>query len=217
MNQKTRKLIILAMLSALSFVVMLVGRVPMVLFLKYDPKDVIITIGGFIYGPLAAAAISAVVSLVEMVTASDTGIYGLIMNIVSTCSFACVAAYIYKKKHNLFGAVLGLVISCIVMSGVMLLWNYFITPHYLGQPQEAVAAMLLPVFLPFNLIKGGLNAAITMLIYKPVVSALRKANMLEASNSQQTTERKGFFSVGTALASLFVIICLIMLVIIIWK
>ena len=43
---------------------------------------------------------------------------------------------------------------------------------------EAVAAMLLPVFLPFNLIKGGINAALTMLIYKPVTRALRSAHLL---------------------------------------
>ena len=217
MNQKTKKLTMLAMLVALSYVVMLVGRIPMVMFLKYDPKDVIITIGGFIYGPLSAAAISAIVSLVEMVTASDTGFYGLIMNIVSTCSFACTASLIYKKKRTLFGAVSGLIIGCLIMTGVMLLWNYFITPHYLLQPQEVVASMLLPVFLPFNLIKGGLNAAITMLLYKPVVSALRGAKLVEESNNTSTQGKRRFLTLGTTLASIFIIICLIMIVMLIWK
>ena len=44
----TKKLTVLAMLAALSFIVMVVGRIPVVLFLKYDPKDVVITIAGFI-------------------------------------------------------------------------------------------------------------------------------------------------------------------------
>ncbi len=217
MNQKTKKLTMLAMLAALSYVVMLVGRIPMVMFLKYDPKDVIITIGGFIYGPLSAAAISAIVSLVEMVTASDTGFYGLIMNIISTCSFACTASLIYKKKRTLFGAVSGLIIGCLFTTGVMLLWNYFITPHYLLQPQEVVASMLLPVFLPFNLIKGGLNAAIIMLLYKPVVSALRGAKLVEESNNTSTQGKRRFLTLGTTLASIFIIICLIMIVMLIWK
>lgn len=217
MNQKTKKLTILAMLAALSYIIMYVGRIPMVMFLKYDPKDVIITIGGFIYGPLSAAAISAAVSLVEMVTASDTGLYGLIMNIVSTCSFACVASLIYKKKRTLSGAVIGLIAGCLFMTGVMLLWNYFITPHYLVQPQEVVAAMLLPVFLPFNLIKGGLNAAITMLLYKPVVSALRRANLIESSYNSKPQGKHKFLTLGTTLASLFIIVCLVMIVMIIWK
>ena len=216
-TMKTKKMTSIAMLCAISYVVMYVGRIPMVMFLKYDPKDVIITIGGFIYGPLVSCAISTVVSLVEMITASETGLYGLLMNIVSTCSFACTASLIYKKKHTLFGAVTGLIIGCLLMTGVMLLWNYFITPHYLGQPQEAVAAMLLPVFLPFNLIKGGLNASITMLIYKPVVSALRKTNLIEGSSPRTNNGKRKLLTVGTALASIFIIICLVMIVMIIWK
>lgn len=55
---------------------------------------------------------------------------------------------------------------------VMMLWNYLVAPLYMGIPREEVVKLLLPAFLPFNLIKGGLNAAITMLLYKPVVSVL---------------------------------------------
>ena len=85
--KRTKQLTTLAMLSALSYTLMAVGRVPVTLFLKYDPKDIIITIGGFIFGPLSALLISSVVSLVEMVTLSETGIIGLIMNILSTVCF----------------------------------------------------------------------------------------------------------------------------------
>ncbi len=54
MNSKSKRIIVLAMFASIAFVVMVVGRVPVVLFLKYDPKDVIITICGFIFGPLSA-------------------------------------------------------------------------------------------------------------------------------------------------------------------
>lgn len=50
MNERTKKLTTLAMLCALSYIAVAVFRIPVVLFLKYDPKDVIIAIGGFIYG-----------------------------------------------------------------------------------------------------------------------------------------------------------------------
>ena len=65
----------------------------------------------------------------------------------------------------------------------MLLWNVLITPLYLNQPREAVIGMLIPTLLPFNLGKYILNAAITMLIYKPIVTALRKANLLAPSSN----------------------------------
>ena len=183
MEKNLKKTISLAMLSAIAFAVMVVGRIPMVMFLKYDPKDVIIAIGGFIFGPLSAFIISAVVSLVEMVTVSDTGIIGCIMNIISSCSLVCTASYIYNKKRTLSGAVTGLIAGTLFTTVVMLLWNYLITPLYMGYPREDVTKLLIPVFLPFNLIKGGINTAITLLLYKPVVTALRRAKLIETSEN----------------------------------
>lgn len=62
---KTRKLTTISMLCALAYIAVFVGRIPIVLFLKYDPKDVIIVIGGLIYGPLTALAITVAVSVVQ--------------------------------------------------------------------------------------------------------------------------------------------------------
>lgn len=183
MNSNTKKLTSGAMLCAIAYVVMVIGRVPVILFLKYDPKDVIITLGGLIWGPGMACIVSAVVSLIEMFTVSDTGIIGCIMNFISTCSFACTAAFIYKKKRTLAGAVTGLVAGVIAMVCVMLLWNYLITPLYMKVTREQIVAMLPTVFLPFNLLKGGLNAAFTFLLYRPVITGLRKAGLVEASSS----------------------------------
>ncbi len=183
MKISTKKLATIGMLCAISFVVVAFIRIPVVMFLKYEPKDVIITIGGFMLGPVASFAISAVVSLVEMVTISDTGIIGCVMNLISSCGFCCAAAYIYKKRHTMAGAVMGLISGGVIMTALMLLWNYLITPLYMGYPREAVAAMLLPVFLPFNLLKSALNAGITLLIYKPVVGALRKARLIETPSA----------------------------------
>ncbi len=201
MNNKTKKLTTIGMLCAVTYVVMLVGRVPIVLFLSYDPKDIVITIGGFIFGPLVSFFIALLVAIVEMLTVSGTGIIGCIMNVISSCSFACTAAFIYKKRHNLSGAVIGLLSGCGFMLIVMLLWNYLITPIYMGYPREAVAELLLPAFLPFNLIKGGLNAAFTMLLYKPVVTALRRSHLVEGEQSTG----KAKINIGVILVSLLVI------------
>ena len=97
------------------------------------------------------------------------------------------------------------------MAVAMLLWNYIITPFYMGVPRETVAGMLLPVFLPFNLVKGGLNAALTLLLYKPIVSALRSAHLAEPSVSGKS---KGSFSVGFTLFSLAVLITFVLLLLV---
>ncbi|MDD3362262.1 MAG: ECF transporter S component [Hespellia sp.] len=210
MNNKTRKLTTVAMLCAIAYVAMVVGRIPIVLFLKYDPKDVIITLGGLIWGPLTSLSISVIVSVIEMMSVSETGILGCIMNIISTCSFACTASFIYKKKHTLSGAAIGLLAGSVTMVIVMLLWNYLITPFYMGYPREAVEKLLLPAFLPFNLLKAGLNASFTFLLYKPVISTLRKNGYIATTSNANKNKSTGLILLAVAIITTCVLLILSM-------
>ena len=197
----TKQLVTLAMLSAIAYAVMFMSKaLPSVNgFLDFDFKDVIICVGGFIYGPLAAALMSILVAFIELVTISSTGLWGFLMNCLATCAFCCTACYVYKKRHTQRGAVLGLALGVVCLVAVMLLWNFLITPIYTGYPREVVTAMLLPVFLPFNLAKGGMNMAVTLLLYKPIVTALRRAKLAPPSHSQGQPGKKG--SAGSLLFS----------------
>ena len=211
-NQKLRSMILMAMLAAVAFLLVTFIRIPVVPaapFLKYEPKDVAITIGGFLCGPMASLIISLLVSLIEMFSISDTGWIGCIMNFLSTCAFACTAALIYKKKHTVTGAVIGLVAGSVVMIIVMLLWNWLITPLYMGYPREAVAAMLVPVFLPFNALKAGLNSGIILCLYKPLTAALRKARLLPPSPRSKTKKVTGLYLFAAAL----LITCILLLLV----
>ena len=204
----------LGMLTGIAYVVMLLSKMlPSVNgFLDFDFKDVVICIGGFIFGPMSAAAISIVVALIEMMTISHTGPIGLIMNILATCSFCCTASYVYKHRHTKTGAIEGLALGVVCLVGVMLLWNYLITPIYQGVPRDVVAAMLPTVFLPFNLVKGGLNMAATLLLYKPVVSALRKAGLVAPSKSgQQKKLNAGFALFSLALLATFAVWAMVLM------
>ena len=182
-HEKMKKLTVLAMLSAIAYVAVALLRFPVVLFLSYEPKDVVIAIGGFLYGPLAALGISLVVSFIEMLTISSTGWIGFVMNFLSSAAFAGTAALLYRKKRTQGSAIAGLFGGALLMTVLMLLWNYLITPLYMGTSRSDVAAMLLPIILPFNLLKGCLNAALTALLYRPAVQALRKARLVPASDS----------------------------------
>ena len=102
----------------------------------------------------------------------------------------------------------GLLTGCAAMVAVMMLWNYFLTPLYMGYPREAVAELLLPAFLPFNLLNAGLNASVTFLLYKPVVTALRKSGFVPAASSGQAKGRP----TGLLLAAAFAAVtCLLFL------
>ena len=105
------------------------------------------------------------------------------MNIVATASFVCTACAIYKHNRTMKGAIIGLASAVVVLVVVMLAWNYFLTPIYQRIPREAIVDMLPTIFLPFNAVKGGLNMTVTLLVYKPVVDALRKAKLVPESES----------------------------------
>ena len=208
-KMSTRYMAVVAMFTAVAFVAVLLAKViPNVAgFLSYEPKDAVIVIASFIFGPMTGVIISLLVSFIEMISISTTGIYGFLMNVVSTCAFVVPAAWLYKKDHSQKGAVLGLGLGVVLMAIVMVVWNYIITPFYMGVPQEVVAGMLASVFLPFNLIKGGINAALTLLLYKPIVGALRKAGLVEPTHSSH----KGKFSLGFTLFSVAVLVTFVLL------
>lgn len=210
---KARDLTILALLAAVAYVVMYLSKlipVNVLGFLNFDLKDVIICIAGFLFGPLAAAGISLVVSLIEMVTISSTGLWGLLMNVLSTCAFVCTAALVYQRKKTIQNAILGLVAGIILMAVVMLLWNYLITPIYMKAPREQIVGLLIPIFLPFNLIKGGINAALTVLLYKPIVNALRKAKLVEPSGGKGGKSKLGVAIVAAVALVTFVLLALVL-------
>ena len=212
-RMNTKVMVSMAMLTAIAYIVMLMSKMmPSVYgFLDFDFKDVVICISGFTFGPMSAAIISIVVALIEMISISTTGPWGFLMNALATCSFCCTASFVYKKMHTKKGAVLGLSLGVVCLVAVMLLWNYLITPIYQGMPREAIVELLLPVFLPFNLAKGGMNMAATLLLYPPVVGALRRSGVVPPSQSSQGKKMNaGFVLFSFALLATFVVFALVL-------
>ena len=195
-NSLIKKMAIVAMFAAMSYVITVVAHylhltiVPSVPFLTYDPKDIIICIAGFVLGPFAALGVSVVVSFLEKITISQTGIYGCIMNIISTSAFVIPAALIYKSKKSLKGALLSLVVGFVSAVIVMTLWNIIITPIYMGIDRTLlIDKFLLPIVI-FNMVKTIVNISLVLLLYKPVITALRAIRLIEkkenSSNSKTT-------------------------------
>ncbi|MBQ7715489.1 MAG: ECF transporter S component [Clostridia bacterium] len=201
---RTRRITVIAMFSAIAYALTFVGRFsifPGFEFLKYDPKDVIIAFGGLSVGPLAAAVISVISSLLEMVTASATGFIGFVMNVLSSCAFAVPAALIYKRRRTVTGAVVGLLTGSLAMAAVMVLWNYLITPLYMGVPRDVIAGYLIPVFLPFNLLKAGINSGLTFLLYKPLVRVLRRGGLVASPDEKTKHSFTPFIPIAAALVA----------------
>ena len=198
------------MLVAIAYLAVFITRIPIVpgaAFLTYEPKDALITIGAFLLDPLAGVIMTVAVAFLEFISFSDTGAIGLAMNIFSSCLFVCTASLIYRYKRTLLGAIIGLTCGVILATAGMVLWNYLLTPLYMNVPRDVVVSMIPTVFFPFNLIKSVLNAALTMLLYKSVASALRSAKLLPPTTVQKKVSNyipvivlSAFIFIGVSLA-----------------
>lgn len=207
MNKKkefldTRTVVGIAVFSALAFVLSLVIRFP-VMFLTFDVKDAIICTSAFIYGPIAAPIVSLLAALLELITnISGTGPYGFLMNFFSSATIATVASLIYRKWRSLNGAIISMLLAVLSMVAVMMVANILITPHYMtGGSVKAVVELIPSVLLPFNLAKGLLNAAITLLIYKPIKIAMKRAGLLKkrVSTNEKMLAEEFRFTKSTAI------------------
>lgn len=180
---RTRKLAVMAMLVAVSIILVYLVHFPIfpaASFLEYDPADIPILIGTFAFGPAAGLVLTIVASGVQALTVSaQSGLYGFIMHVISTSVLCFSAGTIYKRFHTRGGAAVALGVGTVLMGAVMMVANHFITAYFMGVPTQVVDGMLLPVILPFNLIKAGINSAVTFLVYKTVSVHIIKSEKLE--------------------------------------
>ena len=185
----------------MSYICLLLIRVPGIAgFLTLDVKDAIITLGAMFLGPISAIMISLVVSLIEMISVSNTEFWGFLMNFLGTAVFSVLASMIYRARRTFSGGVVGLCVAVVSMVAVMLVANIFITPIYRGVPTEAVIA-LLPTLFVFNLVKGILNAAVVLFLYKPVSNALKAARFINRREQEKLTiDAKTLIIMACALA-----------------
>jgi len=197
----TKKIVGIATFAALAFGVTFVFRIP-VSFLTFDAKDAILTVAAFIYGPLSAVIMSFLTALIEFITISDTGIYGAIMNFISSAAFSFAASLIYKYRRTLTGAIIGLYSAVAVTTGVMIVMNLLITPLYMGVSRTAVVELLPKLLMPFNFAKALMNAAIVMLIYKPIALALRRARLVDGKPMQTKFGKQSIITIIVGALSL---------------
>ncbi len=200
-NKKIKAIAVTGMITAAAFLITFVFRFKLS-FLTFDFKDAFIALASLMYGPFYGVASAGIVAFLEFISVSDTGLYGLIMNFLSSGTFSLVCGLIYKYKRTFSGAIISLVLAAVSVNIVMITANIFITPFYMGAPRSAVISMILPLLLPFNIAKTVINASSTLLLYKPVTSGLKRLNILEKGQSKIST----FRSVILAVVSVLIIV-----------
>ena len=174
----TAKIAKLAMMTAISLVLLLVVRIPFppAPFLVYDPADVPIYITAFAFGPIEGLIVTFIVCVIQAFMLGGDGLYGFLMHFVATGIVAVAIGLIYRRSKTKKTAIKALVTGVIMAVVVMCIMNIIVTPAYMGAPRQAVIAMIPTVIIPFNLLKAGINSLLTFVLYKRISGLLHGNN-----------------------------------------
>jgi riboflavin transporter FmnP len=190
-SKRTRYVVFTAMLAAISTILMFL-EFPLPIFppfLKIDLSDVPVLIGAFVLGPIPAVMITLIKDLIHL-SVTQTGGVGELADFLVTGSLALTAGLIYKMRKNWKASLAGSIAGILVMSVVGALANYYILlPFYSTiMPLSAIFSMcakINPVItdkityvifmvVPFNIFKGVIITAVTLLVYKRLAAIIFK-------------------------------------------
>ncbi len=176
-GNRTMKMVKMGVMVALSVALVYLIHFPIfpaVAFLEYDPADIPILIGTFVFGPLAGLVLTVVTSIIQGLTVSAaSGLYGILMHVIATGVLVIISGTIYQRNKTRKNAVLALLAGMAAMAIVMMGANMIITPLFMGVPASAVWS-LMPFIVGFNVIKAGINGAVTFALYKRIADFLRR-------------------------------------------
>lgn len=161
----TRRIASYALFVALTMVLSYLSiPFPLASFLKYDPSGIAVLVSGFAFGPSAAL----IVSILGFLPHFFSNPFGALINILVALALSLPSSLIYRRFQTRKGAGIGILVGALAGLVMAILCNVIITPFYAHMSFEQVLAMIIPVLLPFNLMKFALNGIVTFLIYKPI-------------------------------------------------
>ncbi len=173
----TRQLVTMSLLCAIGVLLSFIEfpLLPAAPFLKFDASIMPAMVCGFAYGPAAGLACGIVGAIIHGIIMADY--WGAIMNVLVIIGYVLPAALIYRKMRTMKGAVLGLAaaVACSIVMAIV--GNLAITPIYLNTPVEVVVGMIVPVLVPFNIVKALINSVLTLIVYKSISNLITPKKM----------------------------------------
>ncbi len=181
-NKNIIRLVLTAMMAALSVVFMFIVRfslLPGAKFLEYDMGDIPVILTTLFLGTPAGAFVLIFVSLIQSLTVSAASSWqGFVMHVLATGAYVLTLKLITRKNDGRKQLIIGTVISTLVLTAIMIPLNLIFTPLYLHTSVDAVLQLMLPAIIPFNFLKGVINSLVIILLYSPLKVILKKSNML---------------------------------------
>lgn len=189
-KKQARYLAMTAILSAMATVLMMVSfSVPLVpSFLKMDLSEMPALIASLSMGPWSGVLVCLIKNLINL-PMTTTGGVGELANFLLGVAFVVPAGLFYRLRKDRRGALIATLSACLIMAAISVPVNYFLTyPVYAKlMPLEVIIGMyqailpgadgllecLLIFNVPFTLVRGFLDVAVTFLIYKPVSKMIK--------------------------------------------
>lgn len=166
----TRRIAFYALFTALAMAASFleIPLMPAAPWLKYDPSGIVCLVAGFAFGPSAAV----IVSILGFLPHVSMDPWGTLMAIIVALVASVPAALIYRRHTTRAGASVALIVGSVLALIAAIGANLVITPLYAHMSMQQVALMIVPVLLPFNVLKLLINAVCTFLLYKPISRAI---------------------------------------------
>ena len=176
-------------------------------FYKIDLSEIPILICTFYLGPVAGVAAELVKIMVKLLLkGTSTAFVGDFANFVVGCSFVLPASIIYHARPGKRSALVGMLAGTLVMTVFGSAFNaIYLLPKFAalyGMPMEAIIGMgtkinpritsvgtlVLFAVVPFNLLKGVIDSALTFLLYKRISRILHKGDQHRQQRRVQTAK-----------------------------
>lgn len=170
----TRKLVVLALLTALSLILSFIEFpiFPAAPFLKYDPSAVIAGVAACGFGPASGILVCVVSAAIHGLIMGDP--WGSLMTVIAVVCWILPIVFIYRIKGTRTTLLIGIIAGSILSLAGAIAGNLVITPIYTGTDVATVAAMIIPILLPFNAMKIVFNDILLFLLEKPVEGLIDK-------------------------------------------
>ena len=168
----TRRIAVTALFCALAFVLTFVEIpiFPPAPWLMYDPSGIVAFVAALAFGPSTGAVVAVLPWVLKTLFSFNP--YGHVMAILAGLTLVLPAALIARRVSGPRGLALGMLVGAAASVVACVLGNIVITPLYTAVSTTDVIAMIVPILLPFNLIKVVINCVVTALVQKPVSQAL---------------------------------------------
>ncbi len=164
----TKQLVTMALMSAIAALLSFIQipLFPAAPFLAYDPSLMPAMVCGFAYGAGPGVAVGGIAAVIHGLILGEW--VGTLMNIIMTLFFVIPSVLIYKKMHTFSGAIIALIVGSILATLGAILANLTIGVWFWYGSADVIVPLLLPVIIPFNLIKSALNSILTIAVYKAI-------------------------------------------------